>query len=100
MTSRGFDVSGALTVISAILLDINFPPKGYKAIFIPYPNPLPQFLTPERRFRDADSDRICNVTYQSRRVGFEQLDDGIGCIFVRTVRLFIASQALHVLATL
>jgi hypothetical protein len=23
--------------------------------------------------------------YQSRRVGFEQLDDGIGCIFVRAV---------------
>jgi hypothetical protein len=32
MTSRGFDVGGASMAISALLLDILFPPNGYKVV--------------------------------------------------------------------
>jgi hypothetical protein len=56
--------------ISAILLDTDVPPKGYKVIV--------KEVTEIEIVIEPAAPR-----HQSRSVGFEQLDDSIGCIFVR-----------------
>src|SRR5271157_212585 len=71
MASRGFDVSGASMAISAMLLDIISLRKATKL-----PSQLHSKDVPEMQILIEPAPS----PHQSRRVGFGQLDDGIGCV--------------------